>query len=197
MSRIIICADCCLMNDLLPYIQQSSNRREQTHYSCHVKILSTTPWQFYQYVAGWRDRYARQILCHTQTKNCQPNLKTVRTIHKQPFAESFSRYSPNLSSRNITVNTGTRKIINRSSNMTDLFLYVPTLLLECKYTKNQRIKQISNLKKTYKSRVCTVLSCIGASISLSLEALMTSSLEAIKTLCVADFVAYIYYDCVP
>ena len=37
--------------------------------------------------------------------------------------------------------------------MTDLFLYVPTLLLECKYTKNQRIKQISNLKKTYKSRV--------------------------------------------
>lgn len=95
------------------------------------------------------------------------------------------------------MNTGTRKIINRSSNMTDLFLYVPTLLLECKYTKNQRIKQISNLKKTYKSRVCTVLSCIGASISLSLEALMTSSLEAIKTLCVADFVAYIYYDCVP
>lgn len=76
--------------------------------------------------------------------------------------------------------------------MTDLFLYVPTLLLECKYTKNQRIKQILSLKKPYKSRVCTVLLCIGAYISLSLEALMISSLKAIKTLCVADFVAYIY-----
>jgi len=42
MSRIIICADCCFLNDFLPHIQQSSHRREQTHYSCHVKILSTT-----------------------------------------------------------------------------------------------------------------------------------------------------------
>lgn len=57
--------------------------------------------------------------------------------------------------------------------------------------------QILSLKKPYKSRGCTVLSCIGASISLSLEALMTSSLKAIKTLCVADFVAYIYYHCIP
>ena len=79
--------------------------------------------------------------------------------------------------------------------MTDLFLYVPTLLLECKYTKNQRIKQISDLKKPYKSRACAVLSCIGASISLSLEALLTSSLKAIKTLCIAHtFIMTVFHN---
>lgn len=77
--------------------------------------------------------------------------------------------------------------------MTDFFYTSQHYYWNVNILKISELSKFLSLKKPYKSRVCIVLSCLGTSISLSLEALMISSLKAIKTLCVADFVAYIYF----